>query len=165
MYVFDTAVYNLCQQLGAICRSKQQKLVTAESCTGGLLAAAITDVAGSSAWFERGFVTYTNAAKTELLAVDNHILVRHGAVSGATVIAMATGALDHSHADIAISVSGIAGPSGGSAEKPVGLVYLGFAVKDQQARSVRCAFVGSRYEIRQQAVEQALLESLQILQN
>ena len=111
----------------AACRQKHLRLVTAESCTGGLIAALLTDVAGSSDVFERGFVTYSNPAKTEMLGVDEHILVRWGAVSEETAIAMAEGALRQSSADIAVSVTGVAGPGGGTVVKPVGLVHLACA--------------------------------------
>ncbi|MEX0344093.1 MAG: CinA family protein [Rhizobiaceae bacterium] len=105
-------------------------IATAESCTGGMIAAALTDIAGSSDVFERGFVTYSNQAKVELLGVSVETLLEHGAVSQQTAAEMAIGAARHSGADIAVSVTGIAGPGGGTPEKPVGLVYLGFAGKD-----------------------------------
>ena len=108
----------------AACRASSLTLATAESCTGGLLAALLTEVVGSSDVFERGFVTYSNAAKIEALGVPGDLIERHGAVSEAVARAMAAGALEYSHADLAISVTGIAGPGGGTAEKPVGLVYL-----------------------------------------
>ena len=100
----------------------QWQLATAESCTGGLIAAACTDLAGSSAWFERGFVTYSNAAKSELLGVDAALIAKHGAVSEPVARAMAAGAVAHSQAQVAVSVTGVAGPSGGSVDKPVGTV-------------------------------------------
>jgi nicotinamide-nucleotide amidase len=102
-------------------------LATAESCTGGMIAALCTDLAGSSAWFERGFVTYSNAAKSELLGVDPAAITLHGAVSEAVVRAMALGALQHSAAQVSVAVTGVAGPAGGSADKPVGTVWLGWA--------------------------------------
>jgi nicotinamide-nucleotide amidase len=103
------------------------KIATAESCTGGLVAAALTAIAGSSEVFERGFVTYSNEAKSDLLGVDPDLIAEHGAVSAPVALAMALGALDNSRADIAVSITGIAGPGGGSAEKPVGLVIFGIA--------------------------------------
>ena len=103
------------------------KLATAESCSGGMIAAACTDLAGSSLWFERGFVSYSNDAKTELLGVDAALIARHGAVSEAVVRAMAAGAISHSKAQVAVAVTGVAGPAGGSAAKPVGTVWFAFA--------------------------------------
>ena len=103
------------------------KLATAESCSGGMIAAACTDLAGSSLWFERGFVSYSNDAKTELLGVDAALIARHGAVSEAVVRAMAAGAIGHSKAQVAVAVTGVAGPAGGSAAKPVGTVWFAFA--------------------------------------
>lgn len=103
-------------------------LATAESCTGGLIAAACTELAGSSQWFERGFVSYSNAAKTELLGVDAALIARHGAVSEPVVRAMASGALAHAHAQVSLAVTGVAGPSGGSADKPVGTVWFGWCL-------------------------------------
>ena len=103
-------------------------LATAESCTGGLIAAACTELAGSSQWFERGFVSYSNAAKTELLGVDAALIARHGAVSEPVVRAMASGALAHAHAQLSLAVTGVAGPSGGSADKPVGTVWFGWCL-------------------------------------
>ncbi len=110
--------------------SAGKMIATAESCTGGMIAAALTDIAGSSVVFERGFVTYSNQAKIEQLGVSIDTLREHGAVSLQTAAEMAQGAVRHSKADIAVSVTGIAGPGGGTPEKPVGLVYLGFAGKD-----------------------------------
>ncbi|MCG6115635.1 MAG: CinA family protein [Mesorhizobium sp.] len=109
------------------CRAEGLKVVTAESCTGGMVAAALTDIAGSSEIFERGFVTYSNEAKQELLGVSGQTLSEHGAVSEETARDMASGALENSRADLAVSVTGIAGPGGGSSEKPVGLVWFGVA--------------------------------------
>lgn len=130
-------------------------LATAESCTGGLIAAACTDLAGSSNWFERGFVTYSNAAKTELLGVDAALIAEHGAVSEAVVRAMAAGALTHSRAQVAIAVTGIAGPGGGSADKPVGTVWLGWAWPGG-ALTERCQFAGDRAAVRAATVRHAL---------
>ena len=132
------------------------RIATAESCTGGLIAAALTDIAGSSDIFERGFVTYSNDAKQELVSVPRAILEAHGAVSAETAEAMARGALAHSRADIALSVTGIAGPGGGSAGKPVGLVYFGVARRGGQIDVVRKIFAGDRAAIRHAAVDRAL---------
>jgi nicotinamide-nucleotide amidase len=114
-------------QLLESCRSRGLRLATAESCTGGLIAALLTEIPGSSDVVERGFVTYSNAAKTELLGVPADLIAVHGAVSEPVARAMAEGALAHSHADLAVSVTGVAGPGGGTAAKPVGLVHLGLA--------------------------------------
>jgi nicotinamide-nucleotide amidase len=131
---------------------KNMKLVTAESCTGGMIAAAITDIAGSSNVFDRGFVTYSNLAKTDQLGVPAELIVRHGAVSEPVAIAMAEGALRHSAADIAISVTGVAGPGGGTAAKPVGLVYFGYSDSSGTKSEMKLFGNLSRREIRQQAV-------------
>ncbi|PQA85776.1 damage-inducible protein CinA [Marinicaulis flavus] len=132
-------------------------VATAESCTGGLIAGALTDVPGSSAVVERGFVTYSNEAKNEMLGVPMALIARHGAVSAAVARAMAKGALLHSRADIAVSVTGIAGPDGGTARKPVGLVWFGLAVKGAPARVERRVFAeGGRDFVRTKATETAL---------
>lgn len=130
-------------------------LSTAESCTGGLIAAACTDLAGSSAWFERGFVTYSNAAKIELLGVDASLIDTHGAVSEPVARAMAAGALQRSHAQVALAVTGVAGPSGGSVDKPVGTVWFGFALRSG-VRTEMCHFEGDRTAVRQATVQHAL---------
>jgi nicotinamide-nucleotide amidase len=130
-------------------------LVTAESCTGGMIAAALTDIAGSSAAVERGFVTYSNAAKAELLSVDPAVIGAKGAVSSEVAEAMAKGALAHSHAHVAVSVTGIAGPDGGSAEKPVGLVWFGLSAGGGTTTENEI-FAGDRAAVRRQAVEKAL---------
>jgi nicotinamide-nucleotide amidase len=130
-------------------------LATAESCTGGMVGAAITDFPGSSAVYERGFITYSNAAKSELLGVDAVLIQAKGAVSAEAAAAMAKGALRNSHAAVAVSVTGIAGPDGGSAEKPVGLVWFGLANK-AGVRAERCLFVGDRAAVRRQSVAKAL---------
>lgn len=137
-------------------------LATAESCTGGMIAAACTDLAGSSAWFERGFVTYSNAAKTELLGVDAALIAQHGAVSEAVVRAMAAGALAHSHAQVAVAVTGVAGPSGGSADKPVGTVWFGFALGGQVHAQCQL-FPGDRAAVRAATVQHALQRLVALL--
>ena len=121
-------IEELVKQLAAKLTEKGWMLATAESCTGGMIAAACTDLAGSSQWFERGFVTYSNEAKTEMLGVPAELIARHGAVSEEVVRAMAEGAIRHSRAQVSIAVTGIAGPGGGSAEKPVGTVWVGWSV-------------------------------------
>jgi nicotinamide-nucleotide amidase len=130
-------------------------LATAESCTGGLIAAACTDLAGSSAWFERGFVSYSNDAKTELLGVDAALIQAHGAVSEPVVRAMVQGALSHSHAQVALAVTGVAGPTGGSPDKPVGTVWFGWAVAGRLV-SERKRFDGDRAAVRAATVQHAL---------
>ena len=130
-------------------------LATAESCTGGLIAAACTDLAGSSSWFERGFVTYSNAAKAQMLGVDAALIAQHGAVSEPVARAMAQGALQHAHAQVALAVTGVAGPGGGSADKPVGTVWFGFMV-DGRLSSETCRFAGDRAAVRAATVRHAL---------
>ncbi|MEO1038150.1 MAG: CinA family protein [Pseudomonadota bacterium] len=130
----------LAGQLVRVAGTKSLMVATAESCTGGLVAGAITEIAGSSAVFDRGFVTYSNAAKAELLGIDPGLIDRFGAVSGEVARAMAEGALARSYADIAISITGIAGPGGGSADKPVGLVWFGLAASGRHTRIVEHRF-------------------------
>jgi nicotinamide-nucleotide amidase len=137
-------------------RKNTLKIATAESCTGGLVAAALTHVAGSSDVFERGFVTYSNEAKTELLGVPAAMIQRYGAVSAEVARAMAEGAVTASHADIAVSVTGIAGPGGGSAEKPVGLVWFGCAHRNGSCTTQTKTFAGNRAAVRSQSVDFAL---------
>jgi nicotinamide-nucleotide amidase len=138
------------------------KLVTAESCTGGLIAAACTDLAGSSAWFERGFVTYSNDAKTELLGVEERLLKRAGAVCQGVARAMVTGALAHSHGQVAVAVTGVAGPTGGSPSKPVGTVWFGFAVPGQ-VLTEKCRFDGDRASVRAATVQHAFRRLVELL--
>ena len=141
------------------------KLATAESCTGGLIAAALTEIAGSSDVVERGFVTYSNEAKSELLGVPVALIAEMGAVSAEVAEAMAEGALAQSHADVAVSVTGIAGPDGGTAEKPVGLVYLGACRRDGSPRHLRRVFAGNREAVRRAALEEALDLALDLALN
>ena len=138
-------------------------LATAESCTGGWVAKVITQVSGSSQWFDRGFVTYSNIAKQEMLAVSAETLQQHGAVSEATVREMAVGALRHSHAQVALAISGIAGPGGGTADKPVGMVCFAWATADGPVTAATHRFQGNRDSIRRQAVLTALEGLLQQL--
>ena len=151
-----------CGLVADLLLKKQLRLVTAESCTGGLIAAACTDLAGSSAWQERGFVTYSNAAKTELLDVPERVLRRAGAVCGPVAQAMAEGALAHSHAQVAVAVTGVAGPSGGSPAKPVGTVWFGFALPGQ-VLTEKCHFDGDRAAVRQATVRHALERLVELL--
>jgi nicotinamide-nucleotide amidase len=140
-----------------LCKAKKLMVATAESCTGGLVAGALTDIAGSSAVVDRGFVTYTNEAKEQMLGVPAAILRAHGAVSRETAEAMAKGALEHSLADLVVSITGIAGPGGGTAEKPVGLVHFAAAARDGRLahRERRFGDLG-RGEVRRLSVLQAL---------
>ena len=148
---------DLAKELGQRLLSGKLLITTAESCTGGLIAGAITEVPGSSAWFERSVVTYSNAAKQAMLGVDEAILSAHGAVSEACVKAMACGALANADAHVAISVSGIAGPDGGTPEKPLGTVWVAWAWAGETAIDAECfIFQGNRWQVREQAVCQAL---------
>ena len=146
----------LAAKLGALLLANGEKLATAESCTGGWVAQCLTAISGSSDWFERGFVTYSNEAKQEMLGVEPETLLKHGAVSETTASAMAAGALRHSHANWALSITGIAGPAGGSLEKPVGSVCFGWVGPDGRVEVESCFFPGSREEIRRQSVAHAL---------
>ena len=137
-------------------------LATAESCTGGLISAACTDLAGSSAWFERGFVTYSNEAKCELLGVDAALIAAHGAVSEKVVRAMVQGAITHSRARVAVAVTGVAGPTGGSRAKPVGTVWFGFMV-DGSLSSEMLRFDGDRAAVRAATVQHALRRLVELL--
>lgn len=138
-------------------------LATAESCTGGWIAQAITMIAGSSQWFDRGFVTYTNQAKQDMLGVSAATLEAYGAVSEQTVMEMVKGALQHSQADVAVAVSGIAGPGGGSPEKPVGLVWHAWATRNNQPVTQSEHYLGNRQQVREQTVETALNGILRLL--
>ncbi len=137
-------------------REHGQRLATAESCTGGLIAAALTHVSGSSDVVDRGFVTYSNEAKMEMLDVPASLIAAHGAVSGPVAAAMADGAIARSRADVAVAVTGIAGPGGGSADKPVGLVWFGVVGRGQPVRTERRVFPGDRAAIRAATVARAL---------
>ncbi len=144
-------------------QQRRWMLAAAESCTGGLIAAACTDVAGSSVWFERGFVTYSNAAKTEMLGVDKALIAAHGAVSEPVARAMAAGAIAHSQAQVALAVTGVAGPGGGSADKPVGTVWFGWALGGD-VHTERRRFNGDRAAVRAATVQHALRTLVQRLQ-
>lgn len=154
--------YLLAEQLGDSLARRHRVLALAESCTGGGIAAAVTDVPGSSAWFDRGFVTYSNAAKVELLGVQSRTLRTYGAVSAETACEMAAGVLAHSAADLALAVTGIAGPDGGTAEKPVGTVFVAWLQRGgETAVCIRKQFSGDRQNIRQQTVLFCLQQLLQ----
>ena len=149
-------------QISAQLLTRGWMLATAESCTGGMIAAACTDLAGSSQWFERGFVTYSNAAKTELLGVDAALIDQHGAVSDPVARAMAEGAITRSRAQASVAVTGVAGPTGGSAEKPVGTVWLAWHV-DGRTHSELRHFAGDRAAVRMATVQHALARLARLL--
>ncbi len=138
--MFNARQVEEASQLLALCRKKKMMIATAESCTGGLIAALFTEIAGSSDVFERGFVTYSNEAKNELLGVPMQMINQFGAVSQQVAAAMAQGTLQNSHAGISVAVTGIAGPGGGSKDKPVGLVYIACAMTDGQVIGKECRF-------------------------
>ena len=150
------------QRLAQALKDKGWMLATAESCTGGMIAAACTDLAGSSEWFERGFITYSNEAKTELLGVDAALIATQGAVSEVVARAMAFGAVRHSHAQVGVAVTGVAGPSGGSKDKPVGTVWFGFLVDGLLTSEMR-RFDGDRAAVRAATVQHALQRLIELL--
>jgi len=156
----DKQLFELAEQLGRWLKASEKKIATAESCTGGWIAELITEVPGSSAWFDRGFVTYSNPAKVQMLGVKKETLDRYGAVSAEVVKEMAEGALSNSEADGVCAVTGIAGPDGGTAEKPVGTVFIAWQWKHQSCRIIRKQFQGDRHEIRRQTVRVAIEEFL-----
>ena len=149
-------LYELAAQVGIALRTRSRTLAIVESCTGGWIAKIITDVPGSSGWFDRGFVTYSNAAKTDLLGVRAATIAEHGAVSAEVVAEMAAGALERSPADLVIAVSGIAGPEGGTPDKPVGTVYLAWALRGGPVQTEIRHFPGNRDAVRLEAVAAAL---------
>lgn len=151
----QTILEALAADVGALLLSNGQRLVTAESCTGGWVAQCLTSIAGSSQWFERGFVSYSNDAKQEMLGVESDTLRLHGAVSEAVAAAMASGALRHSHADWALAITGIAGPGGASTGKPVGTVCFGWAGPEGFVELETCHFSGTREDVRAHSVAHA----------
>ena len=153
----------LATQVGSALKSHGMMLATAESCTGGGAASVMTEIAGSSAWFERGFVTYSNQAKMDMLGVSGDTLARFGAVSEAAVREMVEGALRNSQSHIALAISGIAGPGGGSPEKPVGMVWFAWGIKGSTTAARMHHLSGSRTEIRNQAIRIALLGVIELL--
>ena len=153
----------LAAQVGGALKAHGLMLATAESCTGGGVAQAITDVAGSSAWFERGFITYSNLAKQQMLGVSEATLIQHGAVSEAVVREMVAGALANSAAQLALAVSGIAGPEGGTPDKPVGTVWFAWGIKHGATHAQRHQIDGNRAAVRAQAVRIALQGALDLL--
>ncbi len=154
--MMDTEIYRHAEQLGILLKSEGSMLATAESCTGGWIAEAITAVPGSSAWFDRGFVTYSNASKMQMLGVQQQTLAEQGAVSAASAREMAAGVLAHSEAQIAVATTGIAGPDGGTDDKPVGTVFIAWQAKDQSCHVEQCCFHGDRERVRRQTVKLAL---------
>jgi len=154
--VSDEELHQLASEVGDALRARGWMLATAESCTGGWVGQLLTSLPGSSAWYERGFITYANVAKQEMLGVSAATLEIFGAVSEETAQAMAVGALAHSHAQAALAISGIAGPGGGTPQKPVGLVCYGWALADGTRMSSTCRLDGDREEIRSRAVAAAL---------
>ena len=152
----DNALFELAERLGQSLKAKGHKIATAESCTGGWIAQAITEIPGSSAWFDGGFVTYSNNAKVQMLGVNPKTLEEYGAVSAEVAKQMAAGALANSEADWAVAVTGIAGPDGGSEAKPVGTVYVAWQGKNGGVKVERLQLSGDRHQIRKQAVENAM---------
>lgn len=159
MNLFDS----LLQELSSILKKLNWQLTTAESCTGGLIASSITNLAGSSTWFERGFITYSNLSKQEMLGVPEQLIQQFGAVSDEVACAMVHGALKHSVAHMALAVTGIAGPTGGSVEKPVGTVCFAWGVRDHSPQFLKQHFDGTRQEIRLAATQEALRGALNVI--
>ena len=159
----DLDLYKLAEDVGAALKKRGLMLATAESCTGGWIAEAVTMVAGSSDWFERGFVTYTYISKREMLGVQKATLDKQGAVSEDVVREMVAGALARSHAQVAVAVSGVAGPAGGTPDKPVGFVCFAWGMKDGKPRSETKRFSGDREAVRRQSVAHALKGLLTML--
>ncbi len=161
----DADDLTLVSEIGAVLKARGQWLATAESCTGGGLAQLLTSVPGSSSWFERGYVTYSNRSKTEMLGVPAELIAKHGAVSEEVVCAMAEGAITRSGADHAVAITGIAGPAGGSPEKPVGTVWIAWSVPGGDTRATRHQFQGDRAEVRAASVRAALEGLIASLRN
>ena len=161
--VSDEELHQLAIELGDKLRVRGWMLATAESCTGGWVGQLVTAIPGSSQWYERGFITYANAAKVEMLGVPEATLATYGAVSEETAAAMAAGALANSHAQAALAISGIAGPGGGTPQKPVGLVCYGWALADGTVMSSTCRLDGDREEIRSRAVAAALRGLIELI--
>lgn len=155
-----TTLLSLAEKLGSLFLRTQQKLVTVESCTGGGLGYWITSVPGSSQWYERGFITYSNEAKHELIGVQLNTLQQHGAVSEATAREMAEGGLKNSHANVCLSITGIAGPEGSSSDKPVGTVWIGLAQKNKPTLAFHTVFTGDRETIRHESLVKAFTHLL-----
>lgn len=161
----DAPLDAMAERLGARMIALKLRLTTAESCTGGWVAKTVTDIAGSSAWFDRGFVTYNNAAKQDMLGVAGATLDAHGAVSEAVATEMVVGALAHSLADVAVAITGIAGPGGGSLETPLGTVWFAWSLRDRQLLT-RCErFAGMRNAVRYRSVQVALAGLLELVRD
>ncbi len=163
-YIMQANLFDLAKTISKLHTQANFMISTAESCTGGQLAFLLTSISGSSRWFDRGFVTYSNEAKQDNLDVSLACLQQYGAVSKETAIAMAEGALAHSNATVSVVTTGIAGPEGGSIEKPVGTVWVALASKDQPAYAKHFLFSGDRLAVRDKTCEQALLELIKTLQ-
>jgi nicotinamide-nucleotide amidase len=161
--ITEEDITRLAARVGEACKRRGVVIATAESCTGGGVAEAITRIAGSSGWFDRGFVTYSYAAKEELLGVSHETLVTHGAVSEAVVREMAAGALKHSKARVSVSITGIAGPGGATPGKPVGLLWFAWGVRGGEIQSREFRFPGNREQVRRQAVAVALQGLIDLL--
>ena len=161
--VSNEELHRLASELGNKLKARDWMLATAESCTGGWVGHLITAIPGSSSWYERGFITYANAAKTEMLGVPAETLAAYGAVSEETASAMAAGALAHSHAQATLAITGIAGPGGATSQKPVGLVCYGWALADGTLISSTCRLDGDREEIRSRAVAAALRGLIELI--
>ena len=159
----DKVLFETASRLAELLLERQLMLATAESCTGGWVAKTLTDLPGCSAWFDRGFVTYTNASKNEMLGVSMTTLDAYGAVSEMTVREMAEGVLNNSPAQISLSISGIAGPGGATEEKPLGTVWFGWAVEEQCIEAECCHFEGDREAVRAQAVQHTLSRLIEIV--
>jgi nicotinamide-nucleotide amidase len=159
----DRVLYELSQHVGEALKARGWLLATAESCTGGWVGEAVTAVSGSSAWYDRGFITYSNEAKQDMLGVNPGTLDRFGAVSEETVREMVAGTLSRSRAQVALALSGVAGPAGGTSQKPVGMVCFGLGQRDGVIRSETWQLAGDREAVRRQAVEKALLGVLRLL--
>ncbi len=159
----ENDLFVLADQLGLGLKAKGYRIATAESCTGGWIAQALTEVPGSSAWFDRGFVTYSNLSKIQMLGVGQQSLEKYGAVSLEVAQQMLAGVLANSEAEIAIAVTGIAGPDGGSAEKPVGTVYIGWQYKHGLPEVEKLQLSGNRHQIRKETVKKSILGALALL--
>jgi nicotinamide-nucleotide amidase len=152
----EAELIELARNLGAELSAKELKIAVAESCTGGMICQMMTSIPGSSAWFERGFVTYSNAAKIEMLGVDPQTIAQFGAVSGQSARQMAKGAIKHSAADCSIAVTGVAGPDGGTPDKPVGTVFVAYLLKEKPCQCEKLILNGDRQLIREQTTKHAL---------
>ncbi|MDH5551927.1 MAG: nicotinamide-nucleotide amidohydrolase family protein [Nitrosomonas sp.] len=159
----DQKLFLLAKKLGDILMQRGIMLASAESCTGGWIGQTITAIAGSSRWYERGFITYSNLSKQEMLGVDERLLNKFGAVSEQIALEMAAGAISYSHAQLSIAVTGIAGPGGATEGKPVGMICHGWAIKDGSVKSAVCLLEGDRESIRRQAVAIALQGAIDLL--